>query len=166
MVKKINELIDKILTKLKLIKYKELIMYLFSGGGATVVDWGVFALFVLFIPPVDMGEFINSISPNFIAYCISWFMAVLFAYFFSKLFVFEETGESFVKQFTKFFFSRFLTLVFSIVGDAVLCGDLTNLKLQPFVGKLIISIVVIIVNYITSKLLVFKKGKDVEDGQH
>lgn len=161
MIKKINEFIDLILTKLKLIKYKEQIMYLFSGGGATVVDWGVYALFVLFIPPIDLGEFINTISPNFIAYCISWFMAVLFAYFFSRLFVFEDTGEKPIKQFVKFFFSRFLTLVFSIVGDMILCGWL---KMNAFVGKLIISVVVIIVNYITSKLFVFNKRKEEQNG--
>lgn len=162
MVTKLRALIDKILTALHLIKYKEQILYLAVGGGTTVVDFIVYTLFVLFVPPVG-GEFIQRISPNILSYAAAWLVAVIFAYVFSRVFVFEETGERVLSQFLKFFGSRVITLALSIVGDVVLCGDYAIVPVKnPFWAKIIISVAVVIINYITSKLLVFnsKKGKN------
>lgn len=155
MVNKLRAFIDKVLTKMHLIKYKELILYLFVGGGTTAVDWVIFTLFSLFVPPVGDG-FILRISPNIIAYSVAWLGAVIFAYVMSRLFVFEQTGEKIIPQFAKFFVSRIATLALSIVGDIILCGVL---DMNKFIAKLIISIAVIVINYVTSKLIVFKKEK-------
>ena len=138
-----------------LTKYKEKILYLFVGGGTTVVDWVIFTIFALFVPPVG-GEFVQKISPNILAYSIAWLGAVIFAYVLSRLFVFEQTGEKIPTQFLKFVGSRVLTLILSIVGDMLLSG---LLKMNPFIAKLIISVAVIIINYITGKFLVFRKKK-------
>jgi len=159
MVNKLRAFIDKVLTKMHLIKYKELILYLFVGGGTTAVDWVIFTLFSLFVPPVGDG-FILRISPNIIAYSVAWLGAVIFAYVMSRLFVFEQTGEKIIPQFAKFFVSRIATLALSIVGDIILCGVL---DMNKFIAKLIISIAVIIINYVTSKLIVFKKKKAAEN---
>ena len=159
MIKAINKFVDKILTALHLIKFREQILYLAVGGMTTAVDWVVFTIFALFVPSVG-GEFIKKISPNILAYFVAWFAAVIFAYFASRIFVFKQTDEKVVTQFAKFFGSRALTLVFSIVGDILLCGEYAIWKINnPWIAKLIISVVVIIVNYITSKLLVFTKKK-------
>ncbi len=156
MVEKLRKFIDKVLTKLHLIKYKELILYLIVGGGTTVVDWAIFTVFALFVPPIG-GEFVQKISPNILAYAVAWLGAVIFAYVFSRLFVFEQTGEKITTQFPKFLGSRVMTLVLSIVGDMILCG---LLHMNAFIAKAIISIAVIIINYVTSKLLVFNKKKE------
>jgi len=156
MIEKLRGFIDKVLTKLHLIKYKELILYLIVGGGTTVVDWIIFTVFALFVPPIG-GEFVRKISPNILAYAVAWLGAVIFAYILSRLFVFEQTGEKITTQFPKFFGSRVMTLVISIVGDIILSG---LLDMNPFIAKAIISIAVIILNYVTSKLLVFKKKKE------
>lgn len=168
MIKKLNALIDFILKKLKLIKYREQIIYIGVGGMTTVVDWLIFWVFEKFIPPVA-GEFINKISPNIIAYAVAWFGAVIFAYVCSKLFVFERDDEAtsfekegIVSQFIKFFLSRFGTLVLSIVGDFVLCSETVGIELNAYLVKAIISVAVIIINYITSKFLVFNKTKKEE----
>lgn len=158
MVEKLRKFIDKILTALHLIKYKEIILYLIVGGGTTVVDWVIFTVFALFVPPVG-GEFVQKISPNILAYSIAWFGAVIFAYVLSRLFVFEQTGEKIIPQFAKFFVSRIMTLVLSIVGDILLSG---LLKMNPFIAKAIISVAVIIINYITGKFLVFRKKKKAD----
>ncbi|MBQ0126229.1 MAG: GtrA family protein [Clostridiales bacterium] len=164
MVQKLRDLIDRIFTKLKIIKYKEQILYIIVGGGTTVVDWIVYALFVLFVPSVG-GEFIKRISPNILSYSVAWLCAVLFAYVFSRLFVFEMTGEKILPQFVKFFFSRVLTLVLSIAGDVVLCGEYALIPIKnAFIAKLIISVAVIIINYITSKVFVFKKKDENQNG--
>lgn len=163
MTQKLRALIDKILTALHLIKYKEQILYLAVGGGTTVVDFIVYTLFVLFVPPVG-GEFIQRISPNILSYAVAWFVAVIFAYVFSRLFVFEETGEKVLPQFLKFFGSRVITLAISIVGDIVLCGDYALVPVKnPFLAKIIISVAVVIINYITSKLLVFNRKKEKDN---
>ena len=158
MVNKLRAFIDKVLTKMHLIKYKELILYLFVGGGTTAVDWVIFTVFALFVPPVGDG-FILRISPNIIAYSVAWLGAVIFAYIMSRLFVFEQTGEKIIPQFFKFFVSRIMTLALSIVGDIILCGVL---DMNKFLAKVIISVAVIVINYVTSKLIVFRKKKAAE----
>ena len=52
-----------------------------------------------------------------------------------------------------------MTLALSIVGDIILCGVL---DMNKFVAKVIISVAVVVINYITSKLLVFRKKKAAE----
>lgn len=160
MVEKLRAFIDKILEKLHLIKYKEQILYLIVGGGTTVVDWVIFTVFALFVPPLgNEGDFVRRISPNILAYSIAWLGAVIFAYVLSRLFVFEQTGEKIPTQFLKFVGSRVLTLVLSILGDMLLSGVL---KMNPFIAKAIISVAVIIINYITGKFIVFRKKKKAQ----
>lgn len=159
MIKFINKIADAILGFLHLTKFKEQIMYLGVGVLTTVVDWVVYTLFVLFVPSVG-GEFLQRISPNILSYSIAWFVAVIFSYFASKLLVFKPTDEKTAVEFIKFFGSRAITLVISILGDILLSGDYALLQVSnPWLAKLIISIAVIIINYITSKWLVFTKKK-------
>lgn len=158
MVKLINKIADAVLGFLHLTKFKEQIMYLGVGVLTTLVDWAVYAVFVLFVPSVG-GEFLKSISPNILAYSIAWLFAVIFSYAASKALVFKPTNEKISREFAKFFGSRAITLAISIAGDVLLSGDYAPLKIEnPFIAKLIISIAIIIINYITSKWLVFTKN--------
>ena len=158
MVKLINKIADAVLGFLHLTKFKEQIMYLGVGVLTTLVDWAVYALFVLFVPSVG-GEFLKSISPNILAYSIAWFFAVVFSYAASKALVFKPTNEKISREFAKFFGSRIITLALSIAGDILLSGDYAPFKIEnPFIAKLIISVAIIIINYITSKWLVFTKN--------
>ena len=159
MVKLINKIADAVLGFLHLTKFKEQIMYLGVGVLTTMVDWAVYAVFVLFVPSVG-GEFLQSISPNILSYSIAWFAAVIFSYFASRLLVFKPTDEKIGTQFAKFFGSRVITLAISIAGDILLSGKYALVEIKnPFIAKLIISIAIIIINYITSKWLVFSKKK-------
>ncbi|MCQ2435964.1 MAG: GtrA family protein [Clostridia bacterium] len=156
MIDKIRAFVDKVLDKMHLLKYKELILYIIVGGGTTVVDWIVFAVLTLFVP--ETGGWIQTISPNIISYSAAWLCAVIFAYVFSRLFVFENTDGRIVPQFARFFASRFATLVLSIMGDILLCGDHALFPIgNVWIAKVIISVAIVIINYITSKLLVFNK---------
>ncbi len=162
MVKLIHKIADAVLGFLHLTKFKEQIMYLGVGVLTTLVDWAVYAVFVLFVPSVG-GEFLQAISPNILSYSIAWFSAVIFSYFASRLLVFEPTDEKISTQFIKFFGSRALTLVISIAGDVLLSGQYRLIDIEnPFIAKLIISVAVIIINYITSKWLVFTKKPEGE----
>jgi putative flippase GtrA len=111
----------------------------------------------MFVPSVG-GEFLMAVSPNILAYSIAWLAAVVFSYVASKTLVFKPTDEKISTEFMKFFGSRAITLAFSIAGDIVLSGEYALIKIEnPFIAKLIISIAIIIINYITSKWLVFNK---------
>ena len=151
-----NRIIDAVLKLLHLTKYKEQIMYLFVGGGTTVVDWVVFYILNFLIPDLSAIGFFTRF-PNAIEYTVAWASAVLFAYWASKYFVFETAKKEGFAQFMRFVGSRVLTLILSLVGDFVLTG---LFKMNEFIAKLIISVAVVIINYITSKLLVFNKKEE------
>ena len=128
-------------------------MYLFVGGGTTVVDWIIFTILVFLLPDLSALPFFSHF-PNAIEYTVAWAGAVLFAYWASKYFVFETAKKEGFSQFMKFVGSRVLTLILSLVGDFLLTG---LLHMNEFLAKLIISVAVVIINYITSKLLVFNQ---------
>ena len=156
LVRFLNKIIDTVLDALHLSEYKVLIMYLFVGGGTTVVDWIIFTLLVFMLPDLSALPFFSHF-PNAIAYTAAWAGAVLFAYWASKYFVFQNAKNEGLVQFLRFVGSRILTLLLSLVGDFILTG---LFHMNEFIAKLIISIAVIIINYITSKLLVFNKQEN------
>ena len=151
-MKFLNKMIDAVLKFFHLERFKELIVYIVIGGLTTVVDWLVFALMDLILPQFG-GAFFERF-PNAVEYSVAW-AAVVFAYFTNKYLVFEAQGRSFA-EFCKFVLSRVFTLAVSLAGDALLCGVL---DMNKYLAKLIIAVVVVILNYITSKLLVFTKKK-------
>ena len=85
-------------------KYKEVLLYLFFGVLTTVVSIGSYAFF-----NVALG--INELIAN----VISWVLAVLFAFFTNRIWVFAlaptKTVEEFMKQLVSFAGGRVLTLV-------------------------------------------------------
>ena len=160
LVRFVNKTIDVVLKALHLTKYREQIVYLFVGGGTTVVDWVVFALLFAFLPDLSHLTFFNSF-PNAIAYTAAWAAAVLFAFWASKYFVFVEAEKAKgVSQFFKFVASRVFTLVLCLVTEFVF---VTLLHVGELIVKYAVCTVLnIVINYITSKLLVFKK-KNLEN---
>ena len=155
LVRFINAIINAILKAFHLTKYKEQIMYLFVGGGTTVVDWIIFTALVFLIPDLSGLSFFRSF-PNAIEYTVAWAGAVLFAYWASKYFVFVEAEQTKgVSQFFKFVASRVFTLLLCLATEFVF---VTLLHVNELIVKYAICTVLnIVINYITSKLLVFKK---------
>ena len=151
-----NRIIDAVLKLLHLTQYKEQIMYLFVGGATTVVDFVIFYILNLLIPDLSAIPFFARF-PNAIEYTAAWAGAVLFAYWASKYFVFETAKKEGFSQFVKFVGSRVLTLILSLVGDFILTG---LFHMNELLAKVIISVAVVIINYLTSKLLVFNKKEE------
>ena len=93
----------------------------------------------------------------------AWIGAVLFAYVTNRIFVFqskEKGAVSVLKEISLFFGSRILTGVIETAGPTFLvwCGITQSyFGIRGFAAKLITSIAVIILNYILSKILVFRK---------
>ena len=133
-------------------KNKEIVLYIVFGGLTTVVNWVTYSLFVSFC----------SIT---VANVIAWVFAVVFAYLTNKIFVFEQKSwkpNIAFFEFSKFVSSRLLTGVVEIAGVDILVYvglNQTIFGIEGMVAKVTVSIVVVILNYLFSKLIVFKEKK-------
>jgi putative flippase GtrA len=84
---------------------------------------------------------------------IAWFLSVLFAYITNRIWVFESKSPNILKEMSLFFGGR----IFSGVVDMLLMYTFIDLLvLDSTISKIIVQIIVIILNYIFSKLIVFK----------
>lgn len=149
-MKKIKELI---------LKYKELIIYVVFGGFTTVVNLGVFTVF----------NKIFGDEKYLVTNVIAWFAAVVFAYITNKLWVFESkswAGKVLLKEIPSFFAARVFSLLIEEAGLFVLVDLLSfrefSFKLLYFeiggelIAKGVLAVVVVLVNYVFSKLVIFK----------
>ena len=135
---------DKIKTLLK--KYKSLISYAFFGVCTTAVN--VVTYYVSFN--------IMGLS-NVVSTIIAWILAVLFAYITNKLWVFDSKSfdkNVLLKEIPAFFGCRLATGVLDVV-IMFLAVDVAHSN--GTVWKIISNILVIVINYIASKLIIFKK---------
>lgn len=127
-----------------LIKYKAIIAYLIVGGLTTLVNFVVYYFDLLVL---DMPYKINI--------CVAWVAAVIFAYFPNKYIVFEsrEKGKG-LGEFFKFVGSRISTLLFELVAMFVFI-DIVGVMEE--IAKVVVAVFVVVLNYILSKLIVFRK---------
>ncbi len=138
-------------------KYKEIILYLFFGVATTLVNWVVYGICTKVFGLASEGLELT------ISNSIAWVFAVLFAFVTNKLFVFEskcETRGKVLEEMGKFFGARIFSGLFEI-GLPILFMAV-GLKQEFFgipggVAKMITSVVVVVLNYILSKLVVFRK---------
>lgn len=125
--------------------HKEILLYLFFGILTFLIS--VVAFFILYI------KFeINELYANF----FSWIIAVLFAYVTNKIWVFTSstnTLSDYLKQSIYFFSGRLITLA---IEEIILLIFITLLKMPSLIIKIVAQMVVIFLNYIISKKIVFK----------
>lgn len=130
--------------------YEEIIVYLIVGVMTTIVSW--FCMF--FVNIVIFGNPLYPTSTqNLILSVVNWTAGVLFAYPTNRKFVFKSKDNNILGEFIKFVASRVSTLILDIVVRQVL----GLLGVDVFVTTLISAVLVIIGNYVFSKLLVFRK---------
>ena len=130
------------------LKYKEIINYLIVGVLTTVVSLAAYYLCVFtFLNPE------NSVQLQ-IANILSWIVGVAFAYFTNRKYVFESKNQNKISEATKFVSSRITTLVLDML---IMWLGVTVLHFNDKLIKLISQVLVIVGNYILSKLFVFKK---------
>lgn len=128
-------------------KYKELINYLFFGVLTTVVSLVTYYLLVYTI--LDPN---NSIELQ-IANIISWITCVTFAYITNRIYVFDSKNKNILTEMVKFYSSRLTTLFLDMLFMYIF---VTKFNFNDKIIKIIVQIIIIILNYILSKLLVFK----------
>lgn len=127
-------------------KNKEILLYLFFGGLTFLVSIFSYAFF-------NVTLHINELLAN----VDSWILAVLFAFFTNRLWVFDTRTEGrrdFLCQMGAFFGGRLITLA---VEEAILFVFITWLAFPSMLVKIAAQVIVILLNYIISKRVVFKK---------
>lgn len=127
-------------------KYQEIINYLIVGALTTLVSIAVYGIFTKLFH-------VNYMISN----VISWIFSVLFAYIANKKFVFKTKCDNEIEilieiyQFLKY---RILSLVIDVLLMYVFVELIT---LDDMIAKVLVQIIVIVLNYVFSKLFVFKK---------
>ncbi|WP_165003279.1 MULTISPECIES: GtrA family protein [unclassified Enterococcus] len=132
--------------------YWEILVYLFFGGLATVVNFVSFAIALQYF---DLSMALSN--------SISWFCSVLFAFVTNKLWVFHSKSPNFTHALIecgKFFFYRILSYGLDM-GAMVLLID--GMHTNEYVAKIITQIIVILANYVFSKLFIFKETEVFEE---
>ena len=84
-------------------------------------------------------------------------IGIVSAYALNRQYVFESKEKNILKEFSKFVMARVASSVFDMVTFFIFA---TWLSLNEMAVKIVISVVVVILNYFLSKLLVFKKGSN------
>lgn len=131
------------------IEFKEIINYVIFGGLAMVVN---FVSYFIFARVYHIDEVISS--------GLSWFCSVLFAYVTNKIFVFDSKTngkKEVIKECISFFLARIVSGILCDVGTFALMVDV--LHINDIVSKVVTQVMVVIMNYVFSKFIVFKKEK-------
>ena len=149
-------------------------MYLIFGVATTLVRWvtqWIFAgLFESILPKQELVIWFLKYDSTavFIATLLSWLTAVLFAYVTNKLWVFESKSWApavALKELWQFFLSRAITGVIEIGGIYVLVGigvDRLVIPKESMDATVLMSGIIMVLNYVFSKLIVFKEKKPEE----
>ena len=129
-------------------KYEEIINYIIIGGLTTVVSLLVYygLTYTIFDANVALELQITNI--------ISWISSVTFAYFTNRKFVFKPKNKITFKEAFDFYLSRISTLIIDMLLMYIF---VTKLHFNDKIIKIIVQVIIIILNYVLSKLFVFKK---------
>lgn len=123
------------------------IRYLFFGGCTTLVNLIIFYILRKLQCPIHAANFLSIAA------------AIAFAYIVNARFVFGtkcHSAKEYAVEIIKFLEARLLTMLFELAGVWFLAD---YLEIQEFASKFAVQFLVIILNYILSKLFVFRRRK-------
>ena len=127
-------------------KYKEVILYLFFGACTTLVK--IIAYYIC------SHIFFMNVVPSTV---IAWILSVAFAYVTNRIYVFESKADrldDIIKEICSFVGCRLLTGGMDLLIMFV-CVDIMHWN--DMIIKVLSNILVIILNYLASKILIFRK---------
>lgn len=140
-------MLDKTIYYIK--KYESVLLYLIFGVLTTFVNIVVY--YILFN---------HVLLSNILSNGIAWVAAVIFAFITNKIWVFKSKTleiEQVIKELIAFFSARLST---GILDMAIMYVGVDLLKVNSIYSKIISGVVVVILNYIFSKLFIFRKNKE------
>ena len=126
---------------------REIVDYFIFGVFATIANLVTFNLCDLWFH-----------MPTWLSTTIAWVAAVIFAYFTNKTFVFHSKTHGFkelAREAGMFFGARALTYLIDLFG-MILLVDI--LGMSGGIAKILCNIIVLVLNYVFSKLFIFNKG--------
>ena len=132
--------------KALMVRYRDVIVYLVFGVLTTAVNY------IVYLPCYNVLGLSGSASN-----AIAWVAAVAFAYLTNKPFVFQSrdwSARTVIPELTKFVGCRVGS---GVLETAIIFLTVDWLGWNGNVMKLLTSVLVVVLNYIGSKLLVFKK---------
>ncbi|NMD68804.1 GtrA family protein [Bacillus sp. DNRA2] len=127
---------------------KEMISYLVYGVLTTVVNIVSYWIFTeLFY--VDYR----------VSTSIAWLFSVIFAFITNKMFVFNSKGfdlNTMVREFMSFMFFRILSYLIDL---GMMIALVEWVQMNDMIAKILANVVVVIINYVASKYIIFRKAK-------
>ena len=121
---------------------RELILYILFGVLTTLVNIIVYFFFARLLS-------IHYLLANVLA----WFFSVLFAYITNRIWVFESKNDNIIKECAFFFGGRLFS---GAVDTGLMYLFIDILSVGDFISKIVIQVIVVILNYLLSKLVIFK----------
>ena len=132
-------------------EFVKIILYLFVGGTAALVEWGLFYLFFYYLL-VGLGLSVDVLT--MVATALAFGLSTLYHYFLGNILVFDS-GSKYdkSKELSLVFLVSIMGLVFNLVLMYVFVG---LLAWQPMFAKVITSCIVVVWNYLSRKKWIFK----------
>ena len=132
-------------------EFVKIILYLFVGGTAALVEWGLFYLFFYYLL-VGLGLNVDTLT--MVATALAFGLSTLYHYFLGNVLVFDS-GSKYdkSKELSLVFLVSIMGLVFNLVLMYVFVG---LLAWQPMLAKVITSCIVVVWNYLSRKKWIFK----------
>jgi len=130
-----------------------IIKYLIIGFLNTVICIGLFWVFIHLTP---LGE--SDVGEN-VANFLSIIITMIIAYVLNRVVVFNSKDPHIIKEFFKFVVARVLSMIFDMLAFFIFA---TLLHFDEMAVKVVIQIVVIILNYVLSKVMVFKSEDKIK----
>ncbi len=149
-------------------------MYIIFGVCTTIISFVTYYLFRWIFPDensvpdwlkwvFNLTSAMGTESATALPVLLSWICSVTFAFVTNRLFVFQSKSKKagILREGVTFFLSRVFTLVVDLVIMFLLV-DLTGIQngLYEFAAKVLSNIVVLVLNYVLSKVFVFRKKKE------
>lgn len=155
-------------------EHKQIIMYFVFGVGTTIVSMLSYYLARKFFPDEEsvpgwlswifrITHVFGIESATALPVIISWFLSVTFAFLTNRVYVFESQANTFGKfmlEALRLYASRIATLFVDLLIMFLLV-DLPGIHnaIYEFAAKIFSNIIVLILNFILSKIFVFRKKK-------
>ena len=157
-------------------KHKHIILYFVFGIGTTIVYMLSYYLTRLFFPDAEsvpawlrwiyrITDVFGIESNTALPVIVSWFLSVTFAIVTNRVYVFESQADTFGKvmlEAVKLYATRIATLFVNLLLMFLLV-DLPKMHnfVYEFIAMIFTNIIVLILNYILSRIFVFRKKKEV-----
>ena len=132
-------------------EFIKVILYLFVGGTAALVEWGLFYLFFYYLL-AGLGLSVDTLT--MVATALAFGLSTLYHYFLGNVLVFDS-GSKYdkSKDLSLVFLVSIMGLVFNLVLMYVFVG---LLAWQPMFAKVLTSCIVVVWNYLSRKKWIFK----------